>query len=158
MTGSLLYLTRSRPNICYAMNVVSRYMQQPHDIHWNVAKRILQYIQGTKTYGIHYAVDSELELVGYTNSDWAGDSIDWKSTSRYVFMFGGGPIFWSSKNQAAIALYSAEAEYRGAVNACIQAVWLQGILSEFDLGSTLSSVLFCDNQSAIKISTDPVTR
>jgi len=49
-------------------------------------------------------------------------------------------------------------EYRGAVNACIQAVWLQGILSEFDLGSTLSTILFCDNQSAIKISTDPVTR
>ena len=73
-------------------------------------------------------------------------------------MFGGGPICWSSKKQASIALSSAEAEYRGAVNACIQAVWLQGILSEFDLGSTMSTVLFCDNQSAIKISTDPVTR
>ena len=47
-------------------------------------------------------------------------------------MFGGGPICWSSKEHAAIALSSAEAEYRGAVNACIQAVWLQGILSEFD--------------------------
>ena len=44
------------------------------------------------------------------------------------------------------------------MNACIQAVWLQGILSEFDLGSTLSTVLFCDNKSAIKISIDPVTR
>ena len=64
----------------------------------------------------------------------------------------------SRKNQAGIALSSAEAEYRGAVNACIQVVWLQGILLEFDLGSTFSTVLFCDNQSAIKISTDPVTR
>ena len=75
-----------------------------------------------------------------------GDSIDQKYTSGYVFMFGGGPIFWSRKNQAAIALSSAEAEYRGAVNACIQVVWLQGILSEFDLGSTLSTVLFCENK------------
>ena len=66
-------------------------------------------------------------------------------------MFGGGPIFWSSKKQAAIELSSVEVEYRGAVNACIQAVWLQGILSEFDIGSNLSTVLFCDNQSAIKI-------
>ena len=73
-------------------------------------------------------------------------------------MFGGGPIFWSSKNQAAIALSSAEAEYRGAVNACIQAIWLQGILSDFDLGSNFSTVLFSKNQSAIKISTDPVTK
>ena len=67
-------------------------MQQHHDIHWKSAHRILQYIQGTKNYGIHYAADSKLELVGYTYSNWAGDSIDWKSTSGYVFMFGGGPI------------------------------------------------------------------
>ena len=111
----------------------------PHDLHWKAVKRILQYIQGTRTYGIHYVADS----------DWSGDSIDQKSTSRYVFMFGGGPICCSSKRHSSIALSSAEAEYRGVVNACIQAIWLQGILSEFDLGSTLSTVLFCDNQSAI---------
>ena len=92
-------------------------MQQPHGVHWKEAKRILQYIQGTRTYDIHYVADSELELVGYIDSDWVGDSIDRKSTSRYVFMFGGGPIFWSRKKQAAIALSSAEAEYRGAMNA-----------------------------------------
>ena len=93
------------------------------------AKRIPQYIQGTRTYGIHYAADSELELVGYIDSDWAGDSIDQNSTSRYVFMFGGGPILWSRENYAAIALSSIEVDYRGAMSACIQAVWLQGILS-----------------------------
>ena len=110
------------------------------------------------TYDIHYAADSKLELVGYRNFDWVGDSIDWKSNSKYVFMFCGGSICFSSKNKDAIALSSAEAEYRGVVNACIQAVWLQGIISEFDLGSTLSTVLFCDNQISIKISIGPVTR
>ena len=59
LIGSLLYLTHSRPNICYVMNFVSRYMQQLHDLHWKAAKRILQYIQGTKTYDIHYVADSE---------------------------------------------------------------------------------------------------
>ena len=93
LIGSLLYLTDSRTDICHAMNSVSRYMQQTHDIHWKESKRILQYIQGTRTYDIHYATDSELELVGYTDFDWAGDSIDRKSTSGYVFMLGGGPIF-----------------------------------------------------------------
>ena len=72
---SLLYLTHFRPDICYAMNVVSIYMHHPHDLHWKESKRILQYIQGTRTYSIHYAADSELELVGYTYSNWAGDSI-----------------------------------------------------------------------------------
>ena len=140
------------------MNFVLRYMQKPHDIHWKEAKRILQYIKGTRTYDIHYAADFELELVGYIDFDWAGDSIDWKSTYGYVFMFGGGLICWSNKNQAAIALSSAEVEYQEAVNACIQAVWLQGILSDFDLGSTLPTILFCDNQSSINISTSPVSR
>ena len=111
LIGSLLYLTHSQPDICYVMNDISIYMQHTHDIHWKETKRILQYIQGTRTYGIHYAADSELELVGYTDSDWVGDYIDWKSTSGYVFMFGGVPIFWYRKNQAAIALSSTEAEY-----------------------------------------------
>ena len=71
------------------MNSVSIYMQQPHYLHWNASKRILYYIQGTRTYVIHYVADSKLELVGYTDSDWVTDSIDWKSTSGYVFMFGG---------------------------------------------------------------------
>ena len=72
-------------------------------------------------------------------------------------MFGGGPICWSSKN-ATIALSSAKAEYRGAVNACIQVVWLQGILSEFEICITLSIVIFFDNQSTINISIYPDTR
>ena len=76
LIGSLLYLTHSQLDICYAMNYVSIYMQHPHDLHWKAAKRILQYIQGTRTYDIHYATDSELELVGYIDSDWVGDSID----------------------------------------------------------------------------------
>ena len=93
LIGSLLYLNHSRPDICYVVNNVSRYMQKPHDLHWKETKRILQYIQGTRSYGIHYAADSELELVGFIDFDWAGDTIDWNYTSRYVFMFGGGPIF-----------------------------------------------------------------
>ena len=97
-------------------------------------------------------------MVGYIDSDWVGDSIDWKSTFGYVFMFVGGPILCSRKKEEAIALSSAEAEYMGVVNACIQVVWLKGILSEFGIGNDLSTVIFCDNQSSIKISTDPITR
>ena len=77
----------------YAMNDVSRYMQQTHELHWRESKRILQYVQGTIPYDINYVDDSKLELVGFTYSDWVGDSLDKKSTSRYVFIFGGGPIY-----------------------------------------------------------------
>ena len=73
-------------------------MQQYHEIHWKESKRILQYIQGTRSYAIHYATDFELELVGFTDSDCVGDTIDQNSTYGYVFMFGSGPICRSSKN------------------------------------------------------------
>jgi hypothetical protein len=158
LVGSLLYLTHSRPDLSYAVGAVARHMQEPHEIHWKAAKRILHYVQGTKSFGIHYAAGSSLELVGFTDSDWAGDCIDRKSTSGYVFMLAHGPICWSSKKQSTISLSSAEAEYRGAVNAATQCVWLQGILAEFGIVFDSPTILWCDNQSTIKISTDPVQR
>eukprot|EP00253_Pinus_taeda_P025156 PITA_25156 len=78
LVGSLLYLTHSRPDLSYAVGAVSRYMHEPHELHWNAAKRILRYVQGTITFGIHYAAGNALNLLGFTDSDWAGDSIDRK--------------------------------------------------------------------------------
>ena len=73
-------------------------MDQPHEIiHWRAAKRILNFVQGTRTHGIFYKAKSDLDLIGFTNSDWAGDNTDQKSTSGYVFMLAEGPINWSSK-------------------------------------------------------------
>eukprot|EP00253_Pinus_taeda_P014593 PITA_14593 len=70
-------------------------------------------------------------LVGFTDSDWAGDPNDRKSTVGYVFTFGFGPITWACKKQSAISLSSTNAEYRGAVEASKEALWLRQILSEF---------------------------
>jgi hypothetical protein len=69
-------------DISYVVGSVSRYMQEPHELHWKEAKRILIYVKGTTSFGIHYATGSSLDLVGYTDSDWAGDRTDHKSTSR----------------------------------------------------------------------------
>ena len=99
-------------------------MDQPHEIHWRAAKRILNIVQGTRTHGIFYKDKSDLDLIGFTDSDWAGDNTDRNSTSRYVFMLAEVPISWSSKKHSAIALSSTEAEYRGVVNATTQCLWL----------------------------------
>ena len=112
LIGCLLYLTHTRPDIYYAVSVASRYMDQPHEIHWKAAKMILNFVQGTRTHGIFYKEKSDLDLIGFTDSDWEGDSIDRNSTSVYVFMLAEGPISWSSKKQSAIALSSTEAEYK----------------------------------------------
>ena len=90
-------------------------------------------------------------MIGFTDSDWEGDSTDRKSTLGYVFMLAEGPISWSSKKQSAIALSSTEAEYRGVVNATTQCLWLQGLLGECGFESECSTTIYCDNQSTIRI-------
>ena len=68
-------------------------MKQPHEVHWNASKNILQYVQGTKSFGVQYVVSSSLQLDGFSYSDWAGDPTNRKSTSCFVFMLFEGPIF-----------------------------------------------------------------
>ena len=86
LVGSLLYLTHSRPDLEYDVGFVYRYMKHTYDIQWKVANIIMHYVQGTKHFGVHYAAGSPLEIVGFTDSDWARDSINRKSNSCYVFM------------------------------------------------------------------------
>ena len=94
LIGCLLYLTHTRPDISYAVSVASMYMDQPHDIHWRAAKRILNFVQGTRTHGIFYKAKSDLDLIEFTDSDWTGDNTDQKSTLGYVFILTEGPISW----------------------------------------------------------------
>ena len=72
-------------------------MDQTHEIHWIVANMILNFVQGTRTHGIFYKAKYDLELVGFTDSDWVGDKKNQNYTSRYVFMLAEGLIIWSSK-------------------------------------------------------------
>eukprot|EP00253_Pinus_taeda_P016237 PITA_16237 len=95
-------------------------------------------------------------LVGFTDSDWAGDPDDQKSTAGYVFTLGSGPITWACKKQAAISISSTKAEYHGAVEASKEALWLRKILSEFGFQQQHSTTIWCDNQSAIQLCKDLV--
>lgn len=72
LIGSLMYLTTTRPDIMYVMSLISRFMQDPHESHWQAAKRIMRYVSGTQNFRILYSPTDKFELDGYTNSDWAG--------------------------------------------------------------------------------------
>ena len=74
LIGCFLYITYTRPDICYALSVDSGHMDQPHEIHWKEDKRIMNFFQGTRTHGIFYATQLDLEIVGFTDSDWVGDN------------------------------------------------------------------------------------
>ena len=123
-------MTHSRPDLSFAVGRVARYMQT-HESHWKAAKIILQYIRGTIQFGIHYSTGGEPLLVGFTDLYWVDDPDDRKCTAGYVFSLGFGPVTWDCKKQQALALSSAKAEYRAAVNASQEALWLRQILSEF---------------------------
>ena len=92
LIGCLLYLKNTRPDISYAVIVDLRYMDQPHEIHWREAKRILNFVQGTRTHGVFYKAKSNLDLIGFTDSDWVGENTYRKSTLGYVFILVEGPI------------------------------------------------------------------
>ncbi|XP_047267681.1 uncharacterized mitochondrial protein AtMg00810-like [Capsicum annuum] len=128
--GSLMYLNATRPDIMYIVSLVSRYMECPTEIHLLAAKRILRYLQGTKDFGIFYRKGEKVDLIGFTDSDYAGDQDGRKSTSGYVFMLGTEAVSWSSKKQTVVTLSCTEAEFVTATACVCQAIWLRRILKK----------------------------
>ncbi|PNX57911.1 type I inositol 145-trisphosphate 5-phosphatase 12-like protein [Trifolium pratense] len=130
-------------------------MERPTEIHLAAAKRVLRYIKGSMNYGILYKRNCELDLEGWSYSDYAGDLDDRKSTSGYVFMLGYNPISWSSKKQAIVTLSTTEAEYVSAASCACQAILLRRVLNQLKQVQGCTTV-HCDNSSSIKISKNPV--
>jgi hypothetical protein len=83
-----MYLVNTKLNICFAVNTLSRYMVEPRHVHWIAAKHVLRYLHGTVGYGLRNVSDGEVKLQGYTDFDWVGSAVDWKSTSRCCFSLG----------------------------------------------------------------------
>eukprot|EP00253_Pinus_taeda_P015521 PITA_15521 len=156
IVGGLMYLTATRPDIMFAVSLISRFMERLKEAHWQVAKRILRYVKGTKKFGILYNVSEHSDLVGYTDSDWARSVDDQKSTSGYVFHMGSGAISWASKKQSIVALSTAEAEYVAATVAACQAVWMRRMLRSLGQEQAKTTVILCDNSSAIALSKNSV--
>ena len=96
------------------------------------------------------------DLIGFTDSDYAGDQDDRRSTLGYVFMLGTGTISWSSKKQSIVTLSTTEAEFVAATTCACQAIWLRKILEELHLKQVGATTIFCDNNSTIKLSKNPV--
>jgi hypothetical protein len=152
MIGGLMYLQHTRPDISFQVNVLSRFMQKPSKNHYGAAKRVLRYIAGTVQFGLWFERNKKVNLVGYSDSDWASSLDDRKSTSAYTFTLGSGVISWSSKKQNSIALSSMEAEYIAATGATCQAIWLRRILADLGISFEEATIIWCDSMSAIHLS------
>nr|GEV73397.1 putative RNA-directed DNA polymerase [Tanacetum cinerariifolium] len=114
LVGSLMCITTTRPDIQFVVSFISRLLAKPTDIHLAAAKRVMRYIQGTLDYGVWYKKGGKGKLEIYTDSDFAGDSTDRKSTSGNVILWNEAAVSWSSKKQGIVALSSTEAEYVAA--------------------------------------------
>ncbi len=158
LVGSLMYLAVcTRPDIAQAVGALAKYMAAPTVIHWAAATGVLRYLAGTKDYGINFGREGcNTELVGYCDSDYAGDLDTRRSTTGYVFVINGGAITWSSRRQQTVAASTTEAEYMAAAAATKEALWLRKLINDFQ--KPVSTVTIqADNQGAIKLLKNPIT-
>src|SRR3954470_14798949 len=118
--GSLLYLCASRPDIMLSVCMCARYQATPKECHLKDVKTIVRYLIHTPNFGIWYPKRSSFDLVGYSDSDYAGDKVDRKSTSGTCQFLGRSLVSWSSKKQNSVSLSTAEAEYIAAGSCCTQ--------------------------------------
>ena len=131
-------------------------MSEPHSNHMAAAKRVLKNIKGTLDYGLVYESDNECRLMGYYDSDYAGDLDDRKSTAGYIFLYGSKPIAWNCCKQKVIALSSCEAEYISSTLEVCQGIWIGRFMHKL-IGDCVKNFDLCiDNKSGIKLSRNPV--
>ena len=131
-------------------------MVDPRQVHLVAAKHILRNLKGTIDYGLRYVADCEFGLVGYTDLDWAGSVTERKSTSGCCFSLGSTVIAWRIRKQTSVVLNTTKVEYIDACSASSEVVWLRKMLSGlFDLEME-ATCIYCDNQSCIKLSENPV--
>ncbi|CAL5351786.1 unnamed protein product [Camellia sinensis] len=156
MVGSLMYLTITRPDIMHGVSLISRYMEHPTELYLLAAKRIFRYLKGTTDFGILYKKGEQSGLIGFTDSDYAGDSNDRKSTSGYIFTMGSGVISWLSRKQPIVTLSTTEAEFVAVASCACQAIWLRRLLETLQHPHDGSTPIYCGNSSTIKLSKNPV--
>jgi hypothetical protein len=153
--GSLMYaMIATRPDIAFAVGVVSRYMSNPGKKHWQAVKGVLRYLKATRNMRICYG-SQELSVKGYTDSDYAGDLDNRRSTSGYVFTMAGGAVSWRSRLQTCVTQSTTEAEYVAASEACKEAIWLGRLVTDLGVKED-APMLHCDSQSAIQLARNPV--
>jgi hypothetical protein len=153
---SQMYLTNTRPDICFFVSTLSQFLVEPRHVHLVAAKNVMRYLKGTLDYGLSYDGDHNFTLSGYTNSDWVGSVSDRKSTLGCCFSLGSTMISWQSRKKSSIALSTTEAEYIVVCSASCEAIWLRKLLTGlFDLEMEATTIL-CDNQSCIKMTENHV--
>ncbi|MGD7448503.1 Ty1/Copia family ribonuclease HI, partial [Ralstonia pseudosolanacearum] len=149
------YLIECRPDILFSTCLCARFQSAPKESHLNAVKRIFRYLIGTPALGLFYPRSRQLDLLSYSDADFAGSRTDRKSTSGTCHFLGSSLVSWFSKKQNSVALSTTEAEYMAAALACSQVLWMKQTLIDFQLAFDCIEIK-CDSTSAINLSKNPV--
>nr|GEW50067.1 uncharacterized mitochondrial protein AtMg00810-like [Tanacetum cinerariifolium] len=141
MIGSLMYLTSSRPDIMFVVYACARFQVTFKASHLHVVKRIFSYLKGKPRLGLWYTKNSPFNLVAYSDSDYAGASLDRRSTTGGCQFLGCRLISWQCKRQTVVATSSTEAEYVAAASCCAQVIGIKNQLLDYGGQPRMSSVL-----------------
>ncbi|XP_049355694.1 uncharacterized mitochondrial protein AtMg00810-like [Solanum verrucosum] len=156
MVGSLQYLSFTRPDIQYAVNMASQFLHQPRLIHFQAIKRIFRYLKGTPAHGLQLNKNTFHSLTPFLDSDWAGCTTTRRSTSRFCIFLGSNLISWSTKKQPIVVRLSTEAKYRALAVATTDVIWIQFLLRELGIYLPTPILAKCDNIGAIHLAHNPV--
>ena len=157
LVGKCMYLaTCTRPDILYAIRELARYMSNYGQRHYDAAKHLLRYLQGTRSRGLVYGQTPNLYplFCTFSNSDWAM-SKGHHSVSGFIIECAGAPITWSSKQQAIVALSSCEAEYLSCTHCACHIIWLCTLFTEIGFPQSNATILYCDNKGTVFCTHDP---
>ncbi|GJV52810.1 putative ribonuclease H-like domain-containing protein [Tanacetum coccineum] len=155
MIGCLMYLTASRPDIMFAVCLCARFQVTPKVSHLHAVKRIFRYLKHQPKLGLWYPKDSPFHLEAFSDSDYAGDNHDRRSTSGGCQYLGRRLVSWQCKKQTIVAISSTEAEYVAAASCCAQVLWMQNQLLDYGF-NFMNTEIHIDNESTICIVKNPV--
>ncbi|XP_062014739.1 secreted RxLR effector protein 161-like [Rosa rugosa] len=154
LVGSLMYAqVCTRPDLAFAVGMLARFQSNPGNAHWIAGKKVLRYLQKTKNHMLVYRRVENLEVAGYTDSDFAGNfPSSKKSTSGYVFVLAGGAVAWKSVKQTITATSTMQAEFIAIYEGVCQGLWLKNFLLQTKVVDSIISgplKFFCDNTAAV---------
>lgn len=156
LIGRLLYLTISRPDITFAVHKLSQFVAHPRSTHLTAVHHLLKFLKASPGQGIFFSANSKLHLKAFSDADWGSCPDTRRSVTGFCIFLGDSLVSWKAKKQSITSRSSAKAEYRALAATTSELTWIVQLLRDFHVQISAPATIFCDNQAAIHIATNPI--